>query len=292
MLLAGMAISAGAWSQADADLRALCAGPELTPTVFASRVEALGDAGRGAAVTLATSTAPADVLCGVSALAALRDSRAVPPLLAAASASAFRTDAFRVMRWAAYLAGGPDPTTGRALLPLIAALDDAAVRTAAGDDALRLLGEIDDDAARNRLMQELERPSSDAGLDATIHALARQGEPRARARVAALGQDAVATRSGNTTHEQARRMGAVAFYQLTLGPDTLVDGLAMLRQLAQRDQEDTAAWAVQTLCERAVRRPTERDAADRQRQAVATELERLGIAWSHLTRGMFACRPS
>jgi hypothetical protein len=220
----------------------------------------------------------------------VRDPRAAPPLLTATRAPALEDLTFRLVRWAAFLAGGPDAALGRALLPLVAALDDTGFRAAAGDDALRLLGEIDDDAARDRLMQELERPSSDAGLDAAIHALARQGEPRARARVATIGQDAVATRSGNTTHEQARRMGAVAFYQLTLGPDTVGDGTAMLRQLGQPDQEDTAAWAVQTLCERAVRRPHERDAADRQRQAVATELERLGVGWTHLSRGAFACQ--
>jgi hypothetical protein len=289
MLVALTAMGVSARRQTSADLRALCSSPEQPPAAFASRVQTLGDEGRNAALTLATSAAPDEAMCGVAALSALRDPRAVPPLLAATRAAAFKDQTFRLVRWAAFLAGGPDATLGRALLPLVAALDDAAFRSAAGDDGVRLLGEIDDDAARDRLMMEFDRPGSDAGLDAAIHALARQGEPRARDKVAAVGRDAVATRSGNTTHEQARRMGAVAFYQLALGPNTVGDGLAMLRQLAQRDQEDTAAWAVQTLCERAVRRPADRDAADRQRQAVATELERVGVAWAHLTRGAFAC---
>lgn len=154
---------------------------------------------------------------------------------------------------------------------------------------MRQLGETDDEAARERLLRELDGPASDATLDAAIHALGRQGETRARARIAAIGAEAVATRSGNTTHEQARRMSAVAFYQLTLTADTLGDGLAMLRQLAQRDQEDTAAWAVQTLCERAVRRPADAARLDGQRRTLAAELERLGVRWDHLTRGAFPC---
>jgi hypothetical protein len=289
LLVALAATGVATSGQPSSDLRALCAGPELAPTAFAARVETLGADGRTAALGLAESAAPADALCGLSALAAVRDPRVVAPLLAATRALAFKDQTFRLVRWTAFLAGGPDAALGRAVLPLVAALDDAAFRTAAGDDAVRLLGEIDDEVARDRLMTELGRPSSDAGLDATIHALARQAEPRARAQVARLGQDAVATRSGNTTHEQARRMGAVAFYQLTLGPETLGDGIAMLRQLAQPDQEDTAAWAVQTLCERAVRRPREAEAADRQRQSVTVELERLGVAWRHLSRGGFPC---
>ena len=95
---------------------------------------------------------------------------------------------------------------------------------AAGDDAIRLLGAIDHPAARDRLVAEFTRPQPDTTLDALIHALARQGEPRVRERVVALGQEAVATRSGNLTYEQASRIGVVAFYLLALAPATIPTG--------------------------------------------------------------------
>jgi hypothetical protein len=122
--------------------------------------------------------------------------------------------------------------------------------------------------------------------------LARQGEPRTREPASALGLEAVAARSGNLTYEQASRIGAVAFYLFALGPDTMSDGLQMLRHLAPGDQEDAAAWAVQTWCERATRRPSERDGAHRTRAALVAEFARLGVRWSHLARGAFTCAPA
>jgi hypothetical protein len=291
VVLASACLSAAAPAQTspDAAVRALCAAPESAPATMATRAAAIGGAGLTTATTLASSTVPAEVMCGVAVLAAARDTRAVAPLLASVRADAFRSDTFRLVRWAAYLAGGPDVALGRQLLPLLSAFDVPGIRAAASDDAIRLLGEIDDDAARDRLMAEFARPASDAALDAAVHALARQREPRARDRIAAIGQDAVATRSGNTTFEQARRMGAVAFYQLVLGPDTVPAGLAMLRQLALPDQEDTAAWAAQTLCERAVRRPADREPVEKHRAAVVGEFDRLGLSWARLQRGAFPC---
>ena len=146
-------------------------------------------------------------------------------MLAALKNPAFRDDAYRFARWAAYVAGGPDGDLGAAFAPVVGLLADAALWTAAGDDAVRLLGEIDHPSARDRLVAELERPQKDTTLDAIIHALARQGEPRPRTRVVALGQEAVAARSGNLTYEQASRIGAVAFYLLALDSGSRAEGL-------------------------------------------------------------------
>lgn len=268
-------------------LRTTCTDVETPVSALAALLAGTGPGTRGTLMTMASSPDRTLRWCGLRGLAALRDAAVVPAVRAAWRDD--RDEAWRIARWAAFAAGGPDPAASATFAPLVEDLGDATL-AAAGDDGLRLLGEIDTATARARLARVLDAPPSDAALDAAIHALARQGEVRVRSRVAAIGSDAVATRSGNTTYEQARRMGAVAFYQLALGPDTLADGLAMLRQLAQRDQEDTAAWAVQTLCERAVRRPAEAEVTDRTRQAVVAEFARVGVRWDHLSRGMFPCR--
>jgi hypothetical protein len=268
---------------------ALCASVEQSRADAALALSPGGEETRAELLRLAASGDTADALCGIAGLAALRDAGALPAVRAALGRPALRDDAFRVARFAAYLAGGPDPDRGAAFLPLVEAFEDPATWTAAGLDAAGLLGVIDHPRARARLVLELDRPMTDAALDAVIVALSRQGEPRVQARVSALGEEAVATRSGNTTYEQARRMGAVAFYLMALGPDTMSDGLAMLRQLALADQEDTAAWAVQTWCERATRRPAEQASADRARLALADELGRMNVRWKHLRRGMFPC---
>ena len=163
---------------------------------------------------------------------------------------------------------------------------------AAGDDAVRLLGEIDHPGARARMIAEFGRPQPDATLDALIHALARQGEPSVHARVVSLGQEAVASRSGNLTYEQARRIAAVSFYLLARGPDTRPAGLEMLRHLTPADQADTAAWAVQTWCQRAARRPAERAPAEQASATLAAEFDAMNIRWRELARGAFACAPA
>ena len=160
---------------------------------------------------------------------------------------------------------------------------------AAGADAIRLLGEIDHPAARDRLAREVAQPLPDATLDALIHALARQGEPRVHARVVALGQEGVAARSGNLTYEQASRIGSASFYLLALGPETRAAGLEMLRQMAPGDQADTAAWTAQTWCERAVRRPADRATATAQHERLAAEFDGMNIRWRELVRGSFRC---
>jgi hypothetical protein len=270
----------------------LCASVEQPPAEAARALEPLGDAGRAALLQLAGAAQIADAACGVAGLAALRDRRVVPAIRAALANPAFRDDAYRFARWGAFVAGGPESDLGPAFLPLVETLADPAVWAAAGDDAVRLLGEVDHPAARDRLAAEFARPQPEARRDALIHALARQGEPRVRDRVAADGQEAIAARSGNLTYEQASRIGAVTFYLLALAPGTTGDGLQMLRQLAPRDQEDAAAWAVQTWCERTTRRPADRDVAARTRVSLVTEFDRMDVRWRSVTRGAFTCVPS
>jgi hypothetical protein len=266
----------------------LCGSIDRPPADLARALTHLGEPGRTALLALAQSPAPDEVLCGVAGLSALRDRRAIPPLVTALRQPALREDAYRLARWAAYLAGGPEPDLGAAMRPVVEALADHAVRAAAGDDAVWLFGEVDDDVARDRLLAELNAPLSDASLDAVVHALARQGDPRARGTIATLGLDAARTKSGNATPEQARRLAAVAFYQLALGPETLVEGLTTLGTIARRDQEDTAAWTVQTLCARAVRRPSSRAAIEAHRTSVVEEFGRLGLGWD-VAKGPLGC---
>ena len=267
----------------------LCAAVDQPPAEAARALEPLGDAGRVALLRLAGASQIADAACGVAGLAALRDRRVVAPVAAALANPALQGDAYRLARWAAYVAGGPETDLGPAFLPLVDALADPAAWTATGDDAIRLLGQVDHPAARDRLVAEFARPQTGTALDALIHALGRQGEARIHARASTLGQEAVAARSGNLTYEQASRIGAVAFYLLALGPDTMGAGLQLLRQLTPRDQEDTAAWAAQAWCERATRRPAERAAAARMRAALVTEFDGMNIRWSELVRGSFTC---
>lgn len=268
----------------------LCGVEDRTPDVLARLLEPLGEAGRTALIALAESPDPAEVLCGIGGLAALRDRRVIPYLDAALRNPGMRERAHLLARWAAFLAGGPDPDLGAAMLKVVEAITDQPAWNAAGLDALWFLGEVDHPAARERLLVDLDQPSSDAGLDAAIHALARHGDPRARGRIAAVGLQAAREKSGNATPEQARRLGAVAFYQLALGPETMAEGMATLGAIAARDQEDAAAWAVHTLCERAVRRPSEAAAIEAHRRALVEDLDRLGVSW-HAARGNFGCEP-
>lgn len=269
----------------------LCASMDRPPGDVARRLEPLGEAARTALLGLAQSAVTAEALCGVVGLTALGDVRVIPHMVAVLRNPAFRQETYRVARSAAYLAGGPDPDRGAAMVPVIEALLDAGVRDAAGDDALWLLGEVDHPSARRQLLMELNGASSDATLDAVVHALARQGDPGAQPRIASLGVEAVRAKSGNATPEQARRLGAVAFYQLALGPGTLADGLATLGTLALRDQADAASWAVHTLCARAVRRPMARAAIDAHRQVLVDALDRQGLSWSSV-KGPFGCQAS
>ncbi len=270
----------------------LCATVDRPVTEAAAALTLLGDAARTALLTLAESSQLADAACGVAGLAALRDRRVVAPARAALANPAFRDDAYRFARWAAYVAGGPEVDLGAAFLPLVSMLDDAAVWKAAGDDGIRLLGEIDDPVARTRLTAELARPQPDATLDALVCALARQGDPRVRDRAASLGREALASHAGNATYEQARRIGAVGFYLLATGAETQPEGVELLRKLAPADQADTAAWAVQTWCQRAVRRPAEKASADQRAAALAAEFDGMSIRWRELSRGAFACAPA
>lgn len=268
-------------------LAAVCGALDDPPRVLADRAATLSGAERDRAAAAAAGTGT-DVLCGVAVLAVLRDARAAPAALAAAGRPALRDDVYRVARWAAYGAGGPDASTGAAWLPLAAAFDTPAMRSAAGDDGIRLLGEIDHDEARTRLRQRLDGPA-DGDVDAAIHALARHGDASVRGRVVALGREVAATLSTNPTYEQARRMSAAAFYLLALDEASIPDGLALLRPLSAADQADTAAWAVQTVCERGVRRPESQAARAAHREALAQALDALALPWRPLTRGAFVC---
>lgn len=268
-------------------LAPLCAALADPLPALAARAAALAAADRDRAAVMASGTGP-DVLCGLAVLAAVRDPRVAPAMVAAAPRPELRDDVYRIARWAAFVAGGPDASLGGAFLPLAATLDAPALRAAAGDDGLRLLGEIDHENARARLRARLDGPG-DAEIDAAMHALARQGDAPVRARVLALGKTVSATLSTNPTYEQARRMSAAAFYQLALDAASMGDGLALLRYLSPSDQADTAAWAAQTLCERAVRRPSERSTLEAHREALVAAVDGLGLPWRTLTRGVFPC---
>lgn len=278
-------------AQAPPSRAALCQGEDKGPRDLAQRLQAQGDAARDALRGFVSSRERTDVLCGLAGLAALRDEAAVLPLVAAMGDAAFVDDRYRLARWAAFIAGGPDPSAGRSLVSLLDLFEDALVWRTTGDDAILFFGELDDARARDRLLAELARPGSEAGLDAAIHALARQADPRARERIAAIGQETLQSHAGNATFEQARRLGAVAFYQLTLGSDTLVAGLDILARLAPASREDTAAWATATVCELAVRRPDDRAALAARHRTLTQALTTAGVRWDHLGRGAFPCVP-
>ena len=288
-MLATLVLAVVAAQAAAPDRAVLCASVDRTPAELAAALAPAGDAGREALRALAASSTPADAVCGVAGLAALRDARLPPLLVAALKNPALRDDAYRLARWASFAAGGPDANLGALYAPAVDVLADAALWTAIGDDAIRLLGEIDHPSARDRLVAELDTPARDTTVDAVIHALARQGEARPRSKVVALGREAVASRSGNLTYEQASRIGAVSFYLLALGAESRAEGLEFLRQMASDPQADTAAWAVQTWCERAVRRPAERAAASQVHVALAAEFDGMNVGWRKLTRGTFTC---
>jgi len=267
----------------------LCGAEDRAPADMARELEPLGEPGRVALMALAESPSATEALCGVAGLAALRDRRVIPHLESAFRNPAMREKTHLLARWSAFLAGGPDPDLGTPMLRIVEVIAEPSVWNAAGHDALWFLGDVDHAVARDRLLAELDQPLDDGRLDAVVHALARQGDPRARERIAAIGARAAREKSGNATPEQARRLGAVAFYQLALGPETLADGLETLGTIAPRDQADAAAWAVNTLCERAVRRPAGRAAVDAHREALVDELDRLGVSWQG-PAGTFGCQ--
>ncbi len=265
----------------------VCAAVDGPPRELAALVASLGEPGRAALLALAAG-APADARCGLAALAAVRDPRVVPLLARAIAAAPADPDVWRLVRWAAFVAGGPEPALAAPFAALLPVLDASAARTAAGDDRLRLLGEFDHPEARDRLVASLDETLPDGAIDAAVHALARQRDPRARARVLALGADMAHGLAGNATYEQARRLGAVAFYLLTLAPDTQRDGFAHLARLSPQDQADTVAWAAQTLCEDGVRHPDRRAAAHALRASLVGAVP-AGVAWDGLARGTFIC---
>jgi hypothetical protein len=262
------------------DRTTLCAASGQRPEVLRRQLVPLGEPAAIALVALAQAHDWAEAACGIAGLAALGDPRGVAPIVAALQNPAWRDNAYQVARWAATLAGGADPALGPAMVPVVDALGDRAVWDAAGNDGIWLLGEIDHPGARDRLLAALDEARDDVAIDAVVHALARQGEPRARTRIARLGDDAARAKSGNATPEQARRLGEVAFYQLALGPDSVDEGLVTLGTIAVRDQQEAAAWAVQTLCARSARRPSERDAIEAHRARLVAGVERLGLTWS------------
>jgi hypothetical protein len=261
---------------------------DLAPAELRRRLEPLGESGRTALLALAESTNATEAVCGIAGLSALGDPRAIPPIVRALRSTDMREQTHLVARSAAFLAGGPDPDLGVAMQGVVEAIGEPAAWEAAGNDAIWLLGEVDHALARDRLLAELSQTTEDARLDAVVDALARQGDPRARDRIAAVGLQATRDRSGNATPEQARRLGAVAFYQLALGSDTMAEGFATLGNIAIRNQADMAAWAVHTLCARAVRRPSERAAIEAHRLALVEQLDQRGIAWQE-PRGPFGC---
>lgn len=292
LLLAGgdgsLAASIPALALVEQARESLCGSLDEAAAARARRLAPLGEPARTALVALAGSGEPGEVLCGVAGLTALGDRRVIPHLVTAVQNPALRGEVYRLARWATFMAGGPETDLGTALLPVAQALDDPVLWAEAGHDAIWLLGEIDHPWARDRLLEEFSRSLDDAARDAVAHALARQGEPRARERMAALGAEALRGKSGNATPEQARRLGEVAFYQLALEPQTVPDGLELLGTIAVRDQAWVAAWAVHSLCARAVRRPAERDAIETHRQALVAELDRRGVSWQE-PQGSFGC---
>lgn len=264
----------------------VCAALDRAPRELAILVEPLGEPGRAVLLRMAGAGA-AEADCGLAGLAAVRDPRVVPLLAAAIAAAPADPDVWRRVRWAAFVAGGPDPAIGMPFGPLVAALETPAARAAAGDDRLRLLGELDRAEARDRLVATLDEPLPEAAIDAAIHALARQRDRRARPRVLALGADVASGLAGNATYEQARRLGAVAFYLLALSAETQPDGFAHLARLSPQDRADTVAWTVQTLCEHGVRFPDARATTQALRAAVVSAAATL--MWDGLVRGTFAC---
>ena len=284
----GLELAAATASEHQPGRGQLCASEDPSPTELARQLAPLGETGRQALVALAGSSNPDEVLCGIAGLAALGDRRVISPLASALENPTLRPAAYKLARWAAYLAGGPEPDLGAAMLRVVEAVSDQATWDATGIDAIWLLGEVDHPAARDRLLTELRLPLSPEALDAVVHGLARQGDPRARTAIATLGVEAARAKSGNATPEQARRLGEVAFYQLALGPDALAEGLVTLGTMAARDQESAAAWAVQTLCARAVRRPAARAPIEAHQQALVGELDRLGISWQ-ASKGPLGC---
>lgn len=286
--LAAVAVGLTLTASAGQDARAVvCPAVDAAPRDLAARVESLGASGRDTLLAFAAGP-PADTRCGLAGLAAVRDVRVVPLLARAISAAPADPDVWRLVRWAAFVAGGPESALGTPFVPLIPVLDSPAARIAAGDDRLLLLGELDHHEARDRLVATFESALPAGAIDAAIHALARQREPRARTRVIALGAEVASGLAGNATYEQARRLGAVAFYLLTLAPDTQRDGVAHLARLSPQDQADTVAWAAQTLCEHGVRHPDTRAAASALRTSLVAAAP-AGIAWEGLARGTFTC---
>ena len=227
--------------------------------------------------------------CGLRGLAAIRDPRAPSLLVEAFVSSAWREDLYLVARWAAFAAGGPDAGTSGAFAPLVEAATDPSLVAAAGDDLVLLLGEIETPSARDALLTFLTPGGRPATLDAAVHALARQGEPRARDNIASLAQTVMDGLGGNATLEEARRLGAAAFYMLALGADSRDDGLRLLTRLSPADQADAGAWAAQTLCERGVRRPADAPTLSAVRAGLVEALDARGIGWASITRGTFPC---
>ena len=237
----------------------------------------------------ASADDPAARRCGLRALAALRARDGTAVFAAALVRTDMRDEAWRVARWAAWAAGGPDLEFGATFAPLVDVVAEPAIAAAVDDDGVRLLGEIASTRAIDTLRAIVATDRPDHRVDAAIHALARQGDASVRARISTLGHAEADGLATNATYEQARRIGAAAFYLLALGPDTRDDGLRLLTRLSPADQADAAAWAMQTLCERAVRRPADAPTITAARADLAASLAQRDIAWTSLTRGTFVC---
>ncbi len=267
---------------------AVCA-PDLTMPAVAERAVAANAPSTAALRRWAEHGDAAARRCGLRALAALRTHDASPLFAAALERDDGRDDAWMIARWATWIAGGPDTEVSAGFAPLVDVLANGAVAAAAGDDGVRLLGEIASPLAIATLRAIVATDRPYHRVDAAIHALARQGDASVRARISALGHAEADGLATNATYEQARRIGAAAFYLLALGVDTRDDGLRLLSRLSPADQADAGAWAVQTLCERAIRRPAEAAAATAAYTVLVDALDQRGIDWAPLTRGTFMC---
>lgn len=241
-------------------------------------------------VRLSHSTDVHEADCGVGGLVVTDSARAPEVLLASLGSPGFRGRVTRLLSWATQYAARPDPNRGTAMLPMLDAVLAPERWASTGLDGVRFLGSVDQPRAREALLRELEKPGDAERIDTVVAALAQQGEAGAKDRVEPLLRTAVARGTVGLSSAETRRLNASLYYFLAGGSELIEHGARALGAVPAAFRLAPSFMALQTLCERATRRPSQKTAIFEHRKTLVATLDDLDVRWrGRAPQGNFPC---
>lgn len=228
--------------------------------------------------------------CGVGGLVVTDSARAPEVLLASLGSPGFRGRVTRLLSWATQYAARPDPNRGTAMLPVLDAVLAPERWASTGLDGVRFLGSVDQPRAREALLRELEKSGDAERIDTVVAALAQQGEAGAKDRVEPLLRTAVARGTVGLSSAEIRRLNASLYYFLAGGSELIEHGAKALGAVPAAFRVAPSFMALQTLCERATRRPDQKATIFEHRRILVATLDDLDVSWrGRAPQGNFPC---